>query len=296
MLPRQLKSLLNEPGRLIRLAGAHDPLGARLVEEAGYDGVWASSLEISTACGCLDTDAVTMPHVLPAVAMMSAVARCPIVADCGTGGPSPVQVGRMVRSFAEAGAAGVCLEDAECPCRNSLLPGCHNLASAGEFAGKLRAALKARRGSDLLLIARVEALIAGAGLDEALRRARIYAQAGADAILIHSKKTNPAEILEFVDAWDGSLPLVIVPTTYHILAEQQLRDYRKVKMVIYANQAMRAAICAMRKALAQVYAEETAHGVESWIAPLKELLSLQGAFPSPCGVAPLIAQEAPIEV
>jgi phosphoenolpyruvate phosphomutase len=190
-------------------------------------------------------------------------------------------VAQMVRAFAKAGAAAVCLADAQYPRHNSLRSGRLQLVSAPEFAQKLAAAKQSQRKPDLLVIARLESLIARTGLHDAQRRARAYAEAGADAILIHSRQCDPAEVLEFVEAWDGHLPLVLIPTTYHTLTEQHLCKTNKVKMVIYANQGIRAAIRAMRTVLAQIRAEGTAHGVENAILSLDELFAIQDRFPPP---------------
>ena len=298
MPSESLRSILDTPGRLIRLAGGHNALGATLIETAGFEGVWASSLEISTACGRPDTDAVTMAGVLPAAASMAAAVAIPVVADCGTGRPTCGGVSRMVRAFERAGVAGISMEDAGFPKRNSLLPGEHDLAPVGEFAAKIAAAKQARRRPDFVVIARVEALIAGAGLSEALWRAREYALAGADAILIHSKAKTPDEIVAFIEAWDGDLPLVLVPTTYHTLSVREMLATRKVKMVIYANQAMRAAVCAMKRVLGEILDHGTAHHAERWIAPLDRLFEIQDAFkrnpaPSePAGAGARLAEKA----
>lgn len=277
MLCRQLRTLLAEPGKLVRLAGAHNALGARLAEKAGFDGVWASSLEISASWGQEDTDACTMTHVLPAAAAIAHTVDFPVVADCGAGGCGPAEAAQMARAFEAAGIAGICIEDAQYPMQNSLRPGRHALATIREFSGKIRAAKRAQQ-HDLVVIARVEALIARAPLTEALQRAHAYAEAGADAVLIHSKSATPDEVLAFIHAWDRDVSLVLVPTTYHSLSEWQLLEPNKVKMVIYANQCIRAAIAAMDKVLRQILMEGTAHGVESWIAPLPRLFELQDSF------------------
>src|SRR5262249_41326525 len=103
-----------------------------------------------------------------------------------------------------------------------------------------------------------------------------YRDAGADAILIHSRSPTPAEIMEFVGAWDSSLPLVLVPTTYHSLTAREMARSGKVKMVIYANHGLRAAIAAMRRVFAQILANGTADNAEEWIAGLADVFALQG--------------------
>lgn len=137
------------------------------------------------------------------------------MADIDTGFGNAMNVIHTVRKFEDAGAAAVCMEDKRFPKDTSLLPsGRQELVSAEEFSGKVRAAIDARRNKDLMVIARTEALIAGLGEDEALDRAHAYEDAGADCILVHSKSKEPAEILSFIEKWDGEAPLVLVPTNY----------------------------------------------------------------------------------
>jgi 2-methylisocitrate lyase-like PEP mutase family enzyme len=137
------------------------------------------------------------------------------------------------------------------------------------------AAVEARRNKDLVIIARTEALIAGLGHDEALMRAHHYEEAGADCILIHSKAGDPGEILEFARRWDGKAPLVIVPTNYPALTEADVRRTRKIKLVIYANQLLRAAISAQQALLAEVKRAGGIHTVDSKIAPVSRVFQLQ---------------------
>jgi phosphoenolpyruvate phosphomutase len=258
--------------------GAHNALGARLIEEAGFDGVWASSLEIATACGHPDDDTHILSDVLPISQRMASCCRLPIVADCGTGGELSGEIAGLVRSLEDAGVAAVCLEDARRPKSNSLLPGEHHLAPTTEFARKIETAKRACRKAEFVVIARLEALIAGAGLTEALWRGREYVAAGADAILIHSKSDTPDEVLAFVDAWDDPTPLVLIPTTYHVVTADELLRSGKVRMVIYANQGMRAVIRAMKTLLASILEDGTTHHVEGRIATLAEVFEIQADF------------------
>ncbi len=276
--PDSLKPRLNTPGRLLRVVGAHDALGAKLIEKTGFDGVWASSLEISTACGHVDDDTHILSDILPISRRMASCCRLPVVADCGTGGYLPEQIAHLVRSLESAGVAAVCLEDGRCPKSNSLLPGEHNLARASEFAHKIEVAKRASRSADFVVIARVEALVAGAGMTEALWRGREYVEAGADAILIHSKSDRPDEVLAFVDAWDEMTPLIVIPTTYPSVTVQDLLRTSKVSMVIYANQGMRVAIRAMRMLLESILEHGTTDHVETYMATLTEVFELQADF------------------
>lgn len=277
-MPVTLKSLLSRPGVLLRIAGAHDALGATLVESAGFEGVWASSLEVSTACGRPDDDAVTSRCVLPAARSMASATRLPVIVDGGTGGRTATEVARLVRRCEAAKIAAICLEDAECPKRNSLLPGRHDLAPAREFAHKIDAATRTQGNPHFVVMARVEALIAGAGLQEALWRAREYVSAGADAIVIHSKSDTPDEVLAFIETWDERVPLVLIPTTYYTLTVRDVLRTKKVRMVIYANQGMRASIRATKEVLQKILDDGTTQNVENYVAPLQEIFGLQEDF------------------
>lgn len=258
-----------------QLIGAHDGLGARLAEEAGFDAVWASGLEISTAACVPDANILTMTEFLAAAVEMDRATRLPIVADCDTGFGNSSNVIHMVRSYEAAGIAAVCIEDKRFPKLNSFVPGRQELAPMAEFVGKIMAAKSAQRTEDFVVIARVEALIAGRGLDEALRRAEAYRRAGADAILIHSKQDTPAEILEFLQAWDRRGPIVLVPTTYPQLTASELAR-AGADMVIYANHGLRATISAVSETFAAIRRDGGTTNVVDELAPLQRVFELQG--------------------
>ena len=144
-----------------------------------------------------------------------------------------------------------------------------------EFEGKIEAAIDARSNQEFLIVARTEALIAGLGHDEALRRARAYASAGADMVLVHSKQKTPIEIERFAAAWDGATPLVVVPTAYPQLTEARIKDIGRIGMVIYGNHGIRAAIKAMRDVFAEIAREGHAMGVEASIATVEDVFAIQ---------------------
>jgi phosphoenolpyruvate phosphomutase len=178
-----LRRLLASPGPIV-IAGAHHGLGARLVEEAGFHGVWASGFEISASYGVPDASILTMTETLDAARKMADAVRIPVIADCDTGFGNAINAIRTVEAFEAAGVAGLCIEDNIYPKRCSFYPGVRRqLADLDEQALKIKACVNA--GSrEFSVIARTEALIAGWGLEEALRRGRAYADAGADAVLI----------------------------------------------------------------------------------------------------------------
>lgn len=183
---RILKNLFKKDG-VIQIVGAHDGLSAKLVERNGFDGVWASGFEISTSYGVPDANILTMSQFLERACEMNDAVAIPVIADCDTGFGNSNNVIYLVKKYESAGIAAITIEDKKFPKVNSYIPGRQELAPVAEFVGKILAAKNAQRTKDFMVIARVEALIAGVGEKEALKRASAYANAGADAIFIHSK-------------------------------------------------------------------------------------------------------------
>tara|TARA_B100001971_G_C18206098_1_gene547710 strand:- start:829 stop:1626 length:798 start_codon:yes stop_codon:yes gene_type:complete len=251
-------------------------MGAKLVERAGFDAVWSSGLEISASYGIPDASLISMYQFVEAARSMNEVINIPVVADCDTGYGNAINVMYMIKRYEEAGIAGVVLEEKKFPKDNSLLDdGRQELLRVEEFEGKIESAKAAQKNPDFMVIARVEALIAGYGQEEAQMRAHRYADAGADAIFIHSKSKNPQEIIEFVNHWDIDVPLVLTPTIYSSLREQEIKELNKVKMVIYANHGMRAAIKAMETVFAKIKKDGGIYDIEEFLVPVKHVFDLQ---------------------
>lgn len=274
-----LRKLLKSD-RPIILVGAHNGLTAKLVEKNSFDGVWASGLEISTSYVVPDANILTMSQYLEKAAEMNDAVSIPVVADCDTGYGNSNNVIYMVKKYEAAGIAAVCIEDKKFPKVNSLLTGGRQeLASIAEFVGKIMASKNAQTSKEFMVIARVEALIAGWGEKEALLRAEKYVEAGADAILIHSKSKTYDEIVSFAEKWDRTIPLVIVPTAYPSImsdfSQKQLLDLG-IKMVIFANHGLRASIKAVIQTLAEIKRVGGIHTVEDKIATMDEVFKLQG--------------------
>lgn len=264
-------------GKLAVGVGARDPLEALLVERAGFDFVWSSSLGVSASYAVPDASLISMSQYLDAARAMDEVISIPIIADCDTGYGNANNVAYAVKLFERAGIAAISLEDKRFPKDNSLLAGGRQeLARIEEFAGKLQAAKDAQRSEEFIVIARVEALIAGWGQDEAMKRALEYVKAGADSILMHSKSTTPDEVVEFVRAWDGSAPLVLVPTTYPSLTEEAVRELGRVNVLIYANHPLRAAVKATEELLRRVKAEGRIDRIDEMMVPVSHIFELQG--------------------
>ena len=267
-----------EGNSIIKVGGAFDAMSAKLVENNGFDAVWAGSFAISAVHALPDASILTMTEFFDAASSMSSTCEIPIIADCDTGYGGPSNVRHMVQKYESAGIAAVCIEDKTFPKQNSLLEnGKNDLLSEKEFVAKILAAKEARNDKNFIIIARVEALISGAGMNEALKRATAYENAGADAILIHSKQNTPDEIFEFTDSWKGSAPIVAIPTTYDSVKISELGSH-KIKMVIYANQTLRVAHMAMARLLKELIKADHISDVKDKISSMQEIFNLQEMY------------------
>tara|TARA_Y100000817_G_scaffold271048_1_gene229487 strand:+ start:684 stop:1580 length:897 start_codon:yes stop_codon:yes gene_type:complete len=263
---------------IIKVGGAFDAMSAKLVENAGFDAVWAGSFAISATHALPDASILTMTEFFNVASTMTNACDIPIIADCDTGYGGPSNVAHMVRKYENAGIASICIEDKIFPKQNSLLEGGKNdLISEKEFVAKILAAKEAKNNNDFLIIARIEALISGLGVKEALKRADAYEAAGADAILIHSKQKTPEEIFEFTDSWKGTIPIVAIPTTYDSVKLNELQEH-KIKMVIYANQTLRVAYTAMENLLKEMMMTEKISDVKQPMSNMNEIFELQEMY------------------
>ncbi|KAK7871589.1 hypothetical protein R5R35_001783 [Gryllus longicercus] len=270
----QLRRLLTSP-ELSFLMEAHNGLSARIVDEAGFEGVWASGLSISAQLGVRDCNEASWTQVLEVAEFMADASRAPVLLDADTGYGNFNNARRLVRKLEERGVAGCCIEDKCFPKTNSLLDGRPQpLADIEEFSLKIQACKEAQRDADFCVVARVEALIAGWGLAEALRRAEAYRAAGADALLVHSKRRDAAEIEAFMAEWRGQGPVVIVPTKYPSTPTQRFREMG-VSAVIWANHNLRACVTAMQNTSQRIMREQSIAGVESEVASVQEVFRLQ---------------------
>lgn len=255
------------------LMEAHDGLSAAVAERAGFKALWASGLSISSSLGYRDANEASWTEIVDVVERMADAANIPILVD-GDGGFGNFNNARLVaRKLRQHGASGICLEDKGFPKMNSFIGDRHLLADIQEFCGRLKAVKDTIADPEFVLVARIEALIAGHSQEEALARAHAYADAGADAILIHSRKAVADEIFEFTRGWQNRLPVVIVPTKYYRTPVSQYRA-AGISTVIWANHNMRAAIAAMRDVCQRIIREESIAGIEGQVATLDELFGL----------------------
>ena len=274
---RALRAGLEGSGALATV-GAHDAMTARLIETHGFDAVWVSGFGVSTMTHALpDLNLVTMTEALAAGVRIDAATTLPVVADCDNGFGGYSNIVRTVREYERAGIAGICIEDNLFPKRNSLLDASvlRELLAIDEQADRIAAGKAAQEDDGFTFVARVEALIAGHGVAEACKRADAYVEAGADAILIHSRDKSLAEIEAFLQQWrgTGSVPLVAVPTLFPSFTVEQLASMG-FRMVIFANQPMRAAISATEETLVTLAAHRRADVVDANIASLDHVFDL----------------------
>jgi len=270
------KQLQEKP--ILKIGGAFDAMSAKLVEINEFDAVWAGSFAISATHAVPDASIMTMTEFLQVAKNMVDSCDIPIIADCDTGFGGPSNVSHLVKQYEQAGIAGISIEDKIFPKQNSLLKnGKQELLSEKEFVAKIIAGKEAKVNQDFMIIARTEALIAGLGVDEAIKRATAYENAGADAILIHSKSNTPEEVFEFCNLWKGKIPIIVVPTSYGTVTIDELKSHN-IKMVIYANQTLRIAHKAMSILLKKLKNANSLDEVDEEISSMDEIFELQKMF------------------
>ena len=269
---------LIESKPILKVMGAFDSMSAKLVEINGFDAIWAGSFAISATHALPDASILTMTEFLNVSSNIVQSCKIPVIADCDTGYGGPSNVSHTVKKFELAGVAAICIEDKTFPKQNSLLKnGKHELISEKEFVAKILAAKEAKSNKNFMIIARTEALIAELGMNEALQRATAYQNAGADAILIHSKKETPDEIFEFSESWKGKIPLVVVPTTYPTVGIDELIK-NKFKMTIYANQTLRVAYSAMNNMLREIKDCKRISDIKQEMSSMEDIFELQKMY------------------
>jgi phosphoenolpyruvate phosphomutase len=273
----QLRNML-QSNELEFLMEAHNGISAKIAEEAGFKGIWGSGLSISASLGVRDNNEASWTQVLDVVEFMSDATKIPILLDGDTGYGNFNNMRRLVMKLEQRGVAGVCIEDKIFPKTNSFLrTEAQPLADIEEFCGKIKAGQDTKSDDDFNIIARVEALIAGWGLQEAVKRADAYRLAGANGILMHSKISKPDEILAFMKEWgerSKTCPVVIVPTKYYSTPTNVFRE-ANVSVCIWANHQMRMAVTAMQQVTKTIFEEQSLMNVEDKIVPVKELFRLQ---------------------
>ena len=281
----RLRRLLEMKG-FVTAMEAHDGLTGLVVEntvvhENGgahqFDAMWLSSLCDSTAKGKPDIELVDMTSRFRTVDDIMEVTTKPIIFDGDTGGLTEHFV-YTVRSLERMGVSMVIIEDKTGLKKNSLF-GTEveqTQDSIEHFSEKIRAGCAARRTKDFMICARIESLILEKGMDDALARAFAFTKAGADAVMIHSRKKDPAEIIEFLEKFrekDPATPVVLVPTSFNAVTEEEWKK-RGANIVIYANQLMRAAVPAIRRAAETILRCHRAEECDAELMPFKEIIRM----------------------
>ena len=272
---KKFRELLSKSGYFF-LMEAHDGLSARIVEESGFPAIWASGLSITAALGVRDNNEISYTQLLDVLEYMNDATELPILVDGDTGYGNFNNASVLVRKLEDRGIAAVCIEDKKFPKTNSFLENSmDDLADPAEFVGKIRAMKAAQRTDDFTVVARLESLIAGAGIEDAVKRANLYLEAGADALLVHSKRSDSNEIDGFLASFDKDAPIFLVPTKYYSVPVSHLTKDRRVKGIIWANQNVRACVKAMQDTCARIYNDSSIAGVEDGIVSVAEIFRLQ---------------------
>ncbi len=270
----RLRAMLTSPD-LEFIMEAHNGLSAKIVEEAGFKGIWASGLSMSAALGVRDSNEASWTQIMDVLEFMSDATTVPILVDGDTGWGNFNNMRRAVAKLCQRDIAGICIEDKLFPKTNSFIGEGQPLADIDEFCGKIKAGKDSQTDPDFSVVARLEAFIAGRGLDEALKCAEAYHAAGADAVLVHSKLSTAAEIMSFAKEWGDRCPIAIVPTKYYATPTDEFRK-AGISLAIWANHNLRAAITAMRDTSRQIFREESLAGVDAGMVKVKEVFELAG--------------------
>ena len=256
---------------------AHNGMSAKIVQEAGFKAIWASGLCMSAALGVRDNNEASWTQVLEVLEFMSDATSIPILVDADTGYGNFNNVRRLVRKLEQRNISAMCIEDKLFPKTNSFIQGeTQPLADIDEFCGKIKAAKDTQSDSNFSVVARTESFIVGRGLSEALKRADAYYKAGADAILVHSKISTAKQITSFMEEWQDTCPVVIVPTTYSSTPTDVFRE-AGVSMVIWANHLFRSSVLAMQETARKIAQQESLSEVENEVVTVKEIFRLQDA-------------------
>ena len=281
----RLKRLINSKD-IVRILESHNSLTGLIIENISvikknkkneFDGMWSSSLTDSATKGKPDNSSVDFSTRLSSLNNMMEVTSKLLVFDADNGGQLE-HLPFLVRSLERLGASAVIMEDKIGLKKNSLFKNQSDTKQDKPelFAKKIKQICKSRKNNDFMVIARIESFIVGKGLKDALKRAEVYSKAGADAILIHSKEKTPAEIFSFAREFKKSknfIPLVSVPSTYSKVYEKDLIR-NGFKLVIYANQLLRAAYPAMQFTARKILENSRAFEIEKKIIPIKEIINL----------------------
>jgi len=273
---RKLRDLINSKS-LEFIMEAHNGISAKIVEETGFKAIWASGLCLAGSLGLRDDNEASWSQVTDILEYMVKSVKIPILVDGDSGYGNFNNARIFCRKLEQLGIGGVCFEDKLFPKTNSFIEvqGGQQLADINEFCGKIKACKDYRINPNFVIVARLEAFISGHGLDEALKRAYAYHNAGADAILVHSKMNTSNDIDDFMNKWDNRCPIIIVPTKYYSTPTQHFRDIN-ISTIIWANHNFRAAINIMKETSKQIFNDESLVNIEKKIASVNDIFNYTG--------------------
>lgn len=293
-LPEQRRPLLAaalREGRLLQAIECHNPISAMVAAAARevtskgpvmFDALWASGFAHATAMGLPDAELSLLERRIDFIGDIAAVSSLPIIADGDTGGDE-LAFALLCQRLETMGVSAVIVEDKAGAKRTSLAESVqHQMEDPHVFVEKIRLAKSAVLSQDFLIFARIESLIAGLDMQEALRRAKLYLQSSADAVVIHSKDKTGGEIFSFMEGYRGlqaqlgiKKPLVLIPTAYNHVTGQELQQ-RGAQLVIHGNHLIRAAFSAMRHAAQSVLKHDRSREADLICAPVSELIDAVG--------------------
>jgi phosphoenolpyruvate phosphomutase len=258
--------------QLLQFIGVHDGLSGALAASLGFDGLWVSSLGMSATAGLRDRNELTWTECLDIAERVVACTNSPVILDGSEGYGSPSIAALFARRAAKRGVHAICFEDKAFPKSNSFSGGTV-LVPSQEFVTKLQRCREVIDRSSFALIGRTEALVAGCGVNEAIDRACLYYEAGADAIIVQSVKSDAGEMELFMSRWPRQCPIIAIPTAY---ARTPIGKYKSIGLtgIVWANQLLRASISSMREFGKRLRDDTQAPLVEVDLIPISEVLSL----------------------
>jgi len=269
-----LKNLLHNRD-ITKFIGVYDPITCILAEQANFEAVWLSGFCVSASYGIPDANFISFETMINILCKMRNVSDIPILADCDTGYGDFHNVRYVTKLLEQNNIDGICIEDKTFPKINSY---CNRnnqkLETIENFLNKIKMAVDTKKSNRFCVIARTEALVFDLGIDEALTRANLYYENGADAIVVQSKSKEPDEIIKFAKQWNKECPLIVIPTSYPKLTIDVAKKVN-ISGIIYANQLMRASIYAMNKYLEQLKSVISLSDCTQDICTMDDIFKLQ---------------------
>lgn len=261
-------------GTLAQIIGAHDCLSARIGLAAGFDAVWASSLGLSTVAGRRDRNELSWTELVDSAGEIAQAVDAPVILDANEGYGHDETAKLIAYRAKSRGIWGICLEDKRFPKMNSHAPGVE-LLDCSQAVSRIEACCDAGGADELFILGRTDALVVGRSVAEAVDRAEAYHEAGACAVIIHSKADSFSELQSFTQQWSGKCPLLAIPTTFGSAASCEYPRYG-ISGVIWANQLLRSAIFSMAADAGRLRLEGNSESITPHLASLETTFALAG--------------------